>query len=83
MGKTLFYLMGLLTGVLLIELFYRPLKTRLKAAEALVAENERFNAFLEKDRQDYYDSLSPEKKMEYTVRMANWDDEGDDDETQE
>jgi hypothetical protein len=81
MGKTLFYLMGLLTGVLLIEILYRPLKTRLKAAEALVAENERFNAFLEKDRQDYYDSLSPEKKMEYTVRMANWGE--DDDETQE
>jgi hypothetical protein len=83
MGKTLFYLMGLLTGVLLIEILYRPLKTRLKAAEAVVAENERFNAFLEKDRQEYYESLSPEKKMEYTVRMANWDDEGDDDETQE
>jgi hypothetical protein len=83
MGKTLFYLMGLLTGVLLIEILYRPLKTRLKAAEALVAENERFNDFLEQEQQDYYKSLSPEKKMEYTVRMANWDDEGDDDETQE
>jgi hypothetical protein len=83
MGKKLFFLIGLLTGALLIELFYRPLKARLKAAKAVVAENERFNAFIEKDQQDYYESLSPKKKMEYTVRMANWDDEGDEDETEE
>jgi hypothetical protein len=80
MSKTLFFLIGLLTGALLIEILYWPLKTRLKAAEAVVAENERFNDFLEKEHQDYYKSLSPEKKMEYTVRMANWE---DDDETQE
>ena len=50
MGKTLFYLMGLLTGVLLIELFYRPLKARLAAAEAVVAERDRFNEICRKDR---------------------------------
>jgi hypothetical protein len=83
MSKKLFFLIGLLTGALLIELFYRPLKARLKAAEAVVEENNRFNAFIEKDQQDYYDSLSPEKKMEYTVRMADWDDEGGEDETAE
>jgi hypothetical protein len=77
MGKTLFFLIGLLTGTLLIELFYRPLKARLKAAEAVVAERDTFNEFLEKEHRDYYDSLSPEKKMEYTVRMANWEDEDD------
>jgi hypothetical protein len=81
MSKKLFFLIGLLTGALLIELFYRPLKARLKASEAIVAENERFNDFLEQEHQDYYNSLSPEKKMEYTVRMANWGE--DDDETQE
>jgi hypothetical protein len=83
MGKKLFFLIGLLTGALLIELFYRPLKARLKAAEAVAAENERFNAFIEKDQQDYYESLSPQKKMEYTVRMANWDDEEGNNETEE
>jgi hypothetical protein len=83
MGKRLFFLIGLLTGALLIELFYRPLKARLKAAQAAEVERQEFNAFLEKDQQDYYESLSPEKKMEYTVRMANWGDEEDDDETQE
>jgi hypothetical protein len=83
MSKKLFFLIGLLTGALLIELFYRPLKARLKAAEAVVAENERFNDFLEQEHQDYYNSLSPEKKMEYTVRMANWDDEEGEDETEE
>jgi hypothetical protein len=80
MSKTLLFLIGLLTGALLIELFYRPLKARLKAAEAVVAERDTFNVFLEKEHRDYYDSLSPEKKMEYTVRMANWE---DDDEPQE
>jgi hypothetical protein len=75
MSKKLVFLIGLLTGALLIELFYRPLKARLKAAEAVVAENEHFNDFLDKEHQDYYDALSPEKKMEYTVRMANWEDE--------
>ena len=83
MSKTLFFLIGLLTGALLIELFYRPLKARLQAAETAEIERQAFNDFLAKDQQDYYDSLSPEKKMEYTVRMANWDDEGDDDETEE
>jgi hypothetical protein len=84
MSKKLFFLLGLLTGVLLIELFYRPLKARLKLADAAEAERQRFNAFLEKDQQDYYNSLSPEKKMEYTVRMADWDDEEEDeDETEE
>jgi hypothetical protein len=83
MSKTLFFLIGLLTGALLIELFYRPLKARLKAAETVVADHETFNAFLEKEHQEYYDSLSPEKKMEYTVRMADWDDEEEDDETEE
>jgi hypothetical protein len=81
MSKKLVFLIGLLTGALLIELFYRPLKARLKAAEALVAERDSFNTFLEQEHQDYYNSLSPEKKMEYTVRMANWGE--DDDETQE
>jgi hypothetical protein len=75
MGKTLFYLMGLLTGVLLIELFYRPLKTRLKAAEALVAEDNAFNDFLEKEHQAYYDALSPQEKIAFTVAMAEeWGD---------
>jgi hypothetical protein len=83
MGKKLFFLIGLLTGALLIELFYRPLKARLKAAEAVVAENERFNAFIEKDQQDYYESLSTEKKIAYTLAMANWDDEEGDNETEE
>jgi hypothetical protein len=80
MGKTLFYLMGLLTGVLLIELLYRPLKTRLAAADAKEAERQEFNAFLRQDREDFLKSLSPEKRMEYIVRMAEW---GDDDETDE
>jgi hypothetical protein len=83
MSKTLFFLIGLLTGALLIELFYRPLKARLQAAEAAEVERQAFNDFLAKDQQDYYDSLSPKKKMEYTVRMANWDDEGGENETQE
>jgi hypothetical protein len=79
MGKTLFYLMGLLTGVLLIELFYRPLKTRLKAAEAVVAERDRFNEICRKDREDYYNGLSTEEKIAYTIAMA--EDWGDEDET--
>jgi hypothetical protein len=84
MGKKLFFLIGLLTGALLIELFYRPLKARLKAAEAVAAENERFNAFIEKDQQDYYDSLSTEKKIAYTLAMAeDWDGEEVDDGTEE
>jgi hypothetical protein len=83
MSKTLFFLLGLLTGALLIELFYRPLKARLAAADAAEAERQEFNDFLRKDQQEYYDSLSPEKKMEYTVRMANWEDEEDNDETEE
>jgi hypothetical protein len=83
MGKTLFFLIGLLTGALLIELFYRPLKARLKAVDAAEVERQEFNAFLEKDQKDYYESLSPEKKMEYTVRMANWGDEEGDNETEE
>jgi hypothetical protein len=77
MGKTLFFLIGLLTGALLIELFYRPLKARLAAADAAETQRQDFNAFLEKEHQDYYNSLSPEKKMEYTVRMANWEGDGD------
>ena len=81
MSKKLFFLIGLLTGALLIELFYRPLKARLKAAEAVVAENERFNKFLKKEHQDYYDALSTEEKIAFTVAMAEeW---GEDDETQE
>jgi hypothetical protein len=78
MGKTLFFLIGLLTGALLIELFYRPLKARLAAADAAEVERQNFNDFLAQDQQAYYDSLSPEKKMEYTVRMANWEGDGDD-----
>ena len=77
MSKKLFFLIGLLTGALLIELFYRPLKARLKAADA---ERQEFNAFLRQDREDFLNSLSPEKRMEYIVRMAEW---GDDDETGE
>jgi hypothetical protein len=78
MRQTLFFLLGLLTGALLIELFYRPLKARLAAADAKEAERQEFNEFLRKDQQEYYDSLSPEKKMEYTVRMANWEEDEDD-----
>jgi len=70
----------LLTGALLIELFYRPLKARLKVADAREAERQEFNDFLRKDHEAFFEQLSPEKKMEYTVRMANW---GDDDETDE
>ena len=81
MGKTLFYLIGLLTGALLIELFYRPLKARLNAAEAVVAERERFNEICRKDREDYYNGLSTEEKIAYTIAMA--EDWGDEDETQE
>jgi hypothetical protein len=81
MRQTLFFLIGLLTGALLIELLYRPLKTRLKAADAKEAERQEFNEFLRKDREDFLNSLSPEKRMEYVVRMANWGDE--DDETDE
>lgn len=80
MSKKLFFLIGLLTGALLIELFYRPLKARLKAADAREAERQEFNEFLRQDREAFFAELSPEKKMEYTVRMANW---GDDDETAE
>ena len=84
MGKTLFFLMGLLTGALLIELFYRPLKARLQAADAAEAERQMFNDFIAEDQQDYYNSLSTEKKIAYTLAMADdWDGEGDDDETQE
>jgi hypothetical protein len=84
MGKKLFFLIGLLTGALLIELFYRPLKARLKAVDAAEVERQKFNAFLEKDQQDYYDSLSTEKKIAYTLAMAeDWDGEEDDDGTQE
>jgi hypothetical protein len=82
MSKKLFFLLGLLTGVVLIELFYRPLKTRLKLAEAVVAERDRFNEFTRKDREAYYESLSTEEKIAYTVAMAEeWGDE--DDETEE
>jgi hypothetical protein len=81
MSKKLFFLIGLLTGAVLIELFYRPLKARLKAAEAVVAERDRFNAFLQKEQQEYYESLSTEEKIAFTVAMAEeW---GEDDETQE
>jgi len=80
MGKSIIFLIGLLTGALLIELFYRPLKARLKLADAAEAERQEFNAFLRQDREDFLNSLSPEKRMEYTVRMADW---GDDDETDE
>jgi hypothetical protein len=81
MRQSLFFLIGVLTGVLLIELFYRPLKARLKLADAAEAERQEFNAFLRQDREDFLNSLSPEKRMEYTVRMADWGDE--DDETDE
>jgi hypothetical protein len=81
MRQTVFFLIGVLTGALLIELFYRPLKARLKAADAAEAERQEFNAFLRQDREDFLNSLSPEKRMEYVVRMANWGDE--DDETDE
>jgi hypothetical protein len=77
MSKTLFFLLGLLTGALLIELFYRPLKARLAAADAKEAERQEFNDFLRQDREDFLKSLSPEKRMEYVVRMANWGDEDD------
>ena len=78
MSKKLFFLLGLLTGAVLIELLYRPLKARLKAAEAVVAERDRFNAFLQKEQQDYYDSLSTEEKIAFTVALAEeW---GEDDE---
>jgi hypothetical protein len=80
MSKKLFFLIGVLTGALLIELFYRPLKTRLKAAEEVVAERDRFNAFLEREHQEYYDSLSTEEKIAFTVQMADWEAE---DEAQE
>jgi hypothetical protein len=81
MSKKFFFLLGLLTGVVLIELLYRPLRTRLKAAEAVVAERDRFNAFLQKEQQDYYDSLSTEEKIAFTVALAEeW---GEDDETEE
>jgi hypothetical protein len=80
MSKTLFFLIGLLTGALLVELLYQPLKTRLKAADAAEADRQEFNAFLRQDREDFLNSLSPEKRMEYIVRMAEW---GDDDETDE
>jgi hypothetical protein len=81
MSKKFFFLLGLLTGAVLIELLYRPLRTRLKAAEAVVAERDRFNAFLQKEQQDYYDSLSTEEKIAFTVALAEeW---GEDDETQE
>jgi hypothetical protein len=81
MSKKLFFLLGLLTGVVLIELFYRPLKTRLKAAEAVVAERDRFNEFCRKDREAYYESLSTEEKIAYTVAMAEeWGDEDDEEE---
>jgi hypothetical protein len=80
MSKKILFLIGLLTGALLIELFYRPLKARLKAAEAVVAERDRFNEFLKKEQQDYYDSLSTEEKIAFTVAMAEeW---GEDDETE-
>ena len=78
MSKKLFFLLGLLTGAVLIELLYRPLKARLNAAEAVVAERDRFNAFLQKEQQDYYDGLSTEEKIAFTVALAEeW---GEDDE---
>ena len=78
MSKKLFFLLGLLTGAVLIELFYRPLKARLKAAEAVVAEHDRFNEFTRQDREAYYDSLSTEEKIAYTVAMAEeWGEEND------
>ena len=80
MSKKLFFLIGLLTGALLIELFYRPLKARLQAAEAVVAERDRFNEFLERDQKAFLDTLSPADKMRYTVAMAEW---GDEDEAEE
>jgi hypothetical protein len=81
MSKKLFFLLGLLTGAVLIELFYRPLKARLKAADAAQAERDRFNDFLRKDQQAYYESLSTEKKIAYTLAMAEeWGDEDDESE---
>lgn len=73
MGKKLFFLIGVLTGALLIELFYRPLKARLQAAEKVVRERDEFNAFLEREHQEYYDSLSTEEKFAFTVQMAEWE----------
>jgi hypothetical protein len=81
MSKKLFFLLGLLTGAVLIELFYRPLKARLQAADAAQAERDRFNDFLQKDQQAYYESLSTEKKIAYTIAMAEeWGDEDDESE---
>jgi hypothetical protein len=80
MSKKLFFLIGLLTGALLLELFHRPLKARLQAFEVEEAKRQKYYEFLRKDQQEYYDSLSPEKKMEYTVRMADWGDEDEEEE---
>ena len=80
MSKKFFFLIGLLTGFMLLELFYRPLKTRLKAAEKVVRERDEMNAFLEREHQEYYDSLSTEEKIAFTVQMAEWEAE---DEAQE
>jgi hypothetical protein len=73
MSKKLFFLIGLLTGAVLLELFYRPLKARLQAAEKVVRERDEYNAFLEREHQAYYDSLSTEEKIAFTVQMADWE----------
>ena len=80
MRTKLFFLIGLLTGAVLIELVYRPLKTRLKAAEKVVRERDEYNAFLEREHQEYYDGLSTQEKIAFTVQMAEWE---KDDEAQE
>ena len=82
MLKRIFFLLGLLTGALLLELFQRQLRARLQQAEAIVAERDSFNNFLQQDRQAYYDGLSTEEKINYTIAMAEaW--ESEDDETEE
>jgi hypothetical protein len=80
MSKKLFFLIGLLTGAVLIELVYRPLRARLQVFEVAEAKRQKYYEFLRKDQQEFYDSLSPEKKMEYTVRMAEWGDEDEEEE---
>ena len=81
MSKKLFFLIGLLTGAVLLELFYRPLKARLQAFEVEEVKRQKHYEFLRKDRQDYYDSLSVEEKIYYTVSVAEtWGNENEEEE---
>ena len=85
MLKHIFFLIGVLTGAFLVELFRRQALSRLAVFESQAVAKQNFHKVLEKSQKEYYDQLSIEEKIDFTVAMASdlYDDEGDDYEPQE